>query len=214
MAVLRRHCDKCKQQFIVSELCVRKGYFYCKKCVAEIDGTYIRSKENIFKDAARKIALGQTEELQSKMSVTNQLGDIQSPIEINSLFESTQLDEQQTKDAMTILEKKMAQQMLSQALGYKYDEEEITLIKAPSTEHDPGGWVEVKKKITKKHQPGNSQLFIMFMTNMFGDKWKVSKELIHSKPQGYDSEPSTRDRKKVIALARQVLEANPDDTKG
>jgi hypothetical protein len=214
MAVLRRHCDKCKDQFIVSELCVRKGYFYCKKCAAEIDGSYIRIKEDIFKDAAKKIALGEPENLGNKTSLIQQIGDIESPIELSKVFERNDLTEQETIAAMTELQKRMAQQMLVQSLGYNFNEEEITLIKAPSTEHDPGGWVEVKKKITKKHQPGNSQLFIMFMTNMFGDKWKVSKELIHSKPQGYDSEPSTRDRKKVIALARQVLEENPDKSQG
>jgi hypothetical protein len=214
MAVLRRHCDKCKQQFIVSELCVRKGYFYCKKCVAQIDGDYRGLKSDLFKEAAKKIALGQINPDSTRASVSQQIGQLQSPIEISELFDIGTLTEEENKIAFTQLEKKMAQQMIIQALGYKYDEEEITLIKTPATEHEPEGWTEVKKRITKKHQPGNSQLFIMFMTNMFGDKWKVSKELIHSKPQGYDSEPSQRDRKKVIALARQVLEANPDDTKG
>ena len=214
MAVLRRHCDKCKLDFIVSELCVRKGYFYCKKCVASIDGSYNQLKSDLFKDASRKIALGQIDPDSTRANVSQQIGQLQSPIEISELFELGNLSEEENKQVFTQLEKKMAQQMIIQALGYKYDEEEITLIKTPETEHDPGGWTEVKKKITKKHQPGNSQLFIMFMTNIFGDKWKVSKELIHSKPQGYDSEPSTRDRKKVIALARQVLEENPDNTKG
>jgi hypothetical protein len=209
MAGLKRHCDKCKKQFIVSELTVRKGYFYCKTCVAGIDQTYSKIKTDIFKEASKKIALGQNPN-ENEMSVIQQIGDIKSPIDVNRLFENTKLTEQETKEALTELEKKLAQQMVVQSLGYSVNEEEITFIKAPQTEHDPGGWVEVKKKIYKKHQPGNSQLFIMLMTNMFGDKWKVSKELVHSKSQGYDSEPSQRDRKKVIALARQVLEANSD----
>jgi hypothetical protein len=210
LATLRRHCDKCKRKFIISELEVRKGYFYCKQCAATIDQTYTELKSDIMKDAAKKIALGDKDNKSN--SVLNQLGDIQCPIEIGKIFENNQLSEEETKQAYTELERKLTQQMIVQALGYGYAEEKIIFVKAPETEHDPGGWVEVKKEVTKRHQPGNSQLFIMFMTNMFGDKWKVSKELVHSKTQGYDSEPSQRDRKKVIALARQVLEENPDQS--
>lgn len=210
MAQLRRHCDKCKRKIIVSELSVRKGYFYCKKCLLELEKSYDHVKSDIFRDISKKVALQDPKPIGSRISVSQPLTTIQSDIDINKIFESNILTEQETNEAYCILEKRLAQQMLVQALGYEICEEKSTFIKQPSTENDPGGWVEVKKEVQKKHQPGNSQLFIMFMTNKFPDLWKVSKELIHSKPEGYDSEPNKRDRKKIESLARQILETDTD----
>lgn len=106
-------------------------------------------------------------------------------------------------EAMETLEAQLAGKMIVQALGYDYDELKTQYAKVD------GKWKAVKKERFKKHQPGNSSLFIFLMSNRFPDDWKVSKELI-TKQEGYDSEPSERARKQIESLARGVLENSPE----
>ena len=108
------------------------------------------------------------------------------------------------QQAISELQQKMARLMLVQAMGYQYEEEKITFIKVKNK------WVEKKKEIFVKHKAGEANLLIMFMTNKFPDEWKVSKELITTRKEGYDKLPGERDRKKIEALAGSILEKDTD----
>lgn len=112
-------------------------------------------------------------------------------------------------DGMHVLESKLASRMITQALGYDYDEEKITYVRNEQTKR----WRATKKEVSKKHQPGSSAMFMFFMTNRFGENWKQTKEII-TKKEGYDSNPSERTRKQITSLARDVLEANSDEPGG
>lgn len=114
------------------------------------------------------------------------------------------------QQAMSELERKMSRMMLVQALGYSYEDEKTIFVKKKNEETEEDEWEAIRKEVSKKHQPGNAQLFIMYMTNKFPDLWKVSKELLTGKIAGYDSNPGKRDRKKITSLARDILEANTD----
>lgn len=108
------------------------------------------------------------------------------------------------QQSMAELEAKLARMMLVQAIGYSYQDEKITYYK----DKENNKWQPHKKEISTKHQCGNPQLFIMYMTNRFPDLWKVSRELVTHKGESYDNSPSQRDRKKIVALARDILEAD------
>jgi hypothetical protein len=212
MAPLKRHCDKCREIEYITELVVRKGYFYCKRCIVEIDKSYSQTKSDLFKQEALKIATQNG--LKNTEYIISDIEKINNPLLNNKIFSNEKITEEEKSILCQELERDLCKEMIVQALGYNYKEEKLTLIKAPDTKKETGGWVEVKKEITTKRIPGNSQLFIMFMTNKFPDLWKVSKELVHSKTENYDAEPSKRDRKKIMSLARDILEANPDEPKG
>ncbi len=121
---------------------------------------------------------------------------------------------EQWEESMQVLERQLSSQILVQALGYDYEEERITYVKNPkySKETDEESieeWIATKKEHYIKHQPGNAQAFTLFMTNKFRDKWKMSREIINRK-ETYDKNP----RKQIVALARDVLEANSDESDG
>ncbi|MDD4984082.1 MAG: hypothetical protein PHH82_04580 [Candidatus ainarchaeum sp.] len=160
---------------------------------------------------SEKVATTPTDILGDKINITIPQGIFDTKIDLNEIFKSEDnkpLTEQQTSQAAMLLEKKLCQEMLNQALGYSYCEEKTIYIKVPKT----GQWIETRKEVTKKHQSGNSQLFIMYLTNKYPDLWKVSKELIHGKTESYDAEPSQRDRKKIESLARQLLDGNSSNS--
>ena len=107
-------------------------------------------------------------------------------------------------EAMDVLEIKLSSKMLVQAIGYEYTEEKTTSIPDPKNE---GKWIKTRKEKTKKHQPGSAAMFMFLMTNRFGENWKVTKELVTKKVM-YDKNP----RKQIIALARDVLEENTNES--
>ena len=113
--------------------------------------------------------------------------------------------EKQYKEAMYNLELRLSSEMMIQSLGYDYEEEKTTYKK------NGDEWVETGKQHLKKHQPGNSSMFIFLMTNRFRDNWKSSKEVI-TKKENYDSAPTERARKQIASLARDVLEANTSES--
>ena len=110
-------------------------------------------------------------------------------------------------EAMDILEAQLAGRMIVQAIGYDYEEEKTSYTKDKS-----GLWMAMKKERFKKHQPGNSTMFTLLMTNRFSDRWKVSRETINKKEE-YDSEPSQRVRKQIKSLARDILERDTSQQK-
>jgi len=110
--------------------------------------------------------------------------------------------------ALAKLENKLMVKMLQGALGYDYSEEEIVYDK--DIENDT--WVESKKKVQRKHQPGNANMFLAFMYNRFPDNWKQSSEVVTRK-EGYDSDPKLRARKIIESLGRTILEGDTDKSK-
>ena len=134
--------------------------------------------------------------------------------------------EKSYQEAMNKLHSMLSQWILVKALGYNYEEEKITYCKQGATRKKSGKdrrmiatynpqkkvhnskWLEYRKEIMKKHQPGSDQLLIFYMTNRFPDKWKVSRELLTGKAEGYDSKPGERNRKAIGSLGRDVLEQN------
>jgi len=129
----------------------------------------------------------------------------------NSLKQS--LSEEQKLDkliAEASLEMELVSHMLAQAVGYDYEETKTESIKDPK---DKTKWVEVKKTVNKKRQPGNAAMFIFMMTNKFRENWKSSREVV-SKKENYDANPSDRNRKQIECLARDILEANPNESSG
>lgn len=216
MSSLYKRCSRCKDNFLLTEMAKYKNGLYCPKCAI-----IVRSKnkspiiDGPLETMIKSTGIPQeTVDISKVLKDVTSLGDIIGHDLVKKVFQSNQLTAQEKNDAYIELEKNLSKQMLTQALGYTYNEEETTFVKVPESKSCSSEWIEYKKKITKKHQPGNSQIFIMFLTNKYPDLWKVSKELIHSKSEGYDSEPSQRDRKKVIALARQILESDTDNPKG
>ncbi len=202
---LRKRCCECKKLVIVSELRMHKGYFYCNDCFTIMNRTYTDTKSEIFRQAALKISRGEVDEDKNKLSISEKETKISLPDNISDTLNSIKDESKSSNEAAVLLEKQLSEQMLLQAIGYPYKEEKSIFVKSPQ-----GQWLNVKKEIVTKRMPGNSQLFIMFMTNKFPKLWKVSKELIHSKDEGYDSEPSKRNRKQIESLARQILEADSD----
>jgi hypothetical protein len=110
------------------------------------------------------------------------------------------------QDAMDELELKLSHLMLVMAKGYEIEEQKFKFLKNEKT----GRWNEVERILVKKHHPGEIQALIMYLTNRFPDKWKVSRELLTGKTESYDSKPGQRNRKAIESLARDVLEQNPD----
>jgi hypothetical protein len=118
------------------------------------------------------------------------------------------------QDAMSSLEAQLAGKMIVQAMGYDYVEEKIEYVRKDNVKGAGyNSWKETKKTKTKKHQPGNAQIFMFLMANRFEKNWKISKELV-TKEQGYDTEPSKRTRMQIEALARNVLEADTSESDG
>lgn len=144
------------------------------------------------------------------------------------LMEHIETDEEYQlayRQAMDELQSKMARLMISRAIGYDYEEEKTIYCKKDLIRKKKdnsttavynkqliggGRWIEYRKEIMKKHQPGDTQMFIFFMTNRFPDQWKVSRELLTGRIEGYDSSPGERIRRTIEALSRDVLEQNTD----
>lgn len=106
--------------------------------------------------------------------------------------------------AMQELEGKLTARMLMNAIGYDYEEEEITYTRKRN-EMDETEWTPFRKKIYKKHQPGDGKLLLSFLYNRFSSNWKNSTEII-SKKESYDSEPGQRTRRAIESLGRAILE--------
>ncbi len=112
------------------------------------------------------------------------------------------------EEAMDVLEAKLATRMIKQAIGYNYTEIDVSYSYNPKTKK----WTTLKKTRRQRHQPGNAQIFMYFMSNNYGDHWKDMKETVIKK-EGYDSSPSKRVRSQIVSLARDVLEANTEQPK-
>ncbi len=142
---------------------------------------------------------------------------------LSKQFEVDEEIQQSYLEAMDKLQNFLACQILVKGIGYDYTEEKtvyckqgITIGKVedgqekanynPRTKAKKGKWKEYRKEVFKKHQAGDTQALIFFMTNRFPDKWKVSRELLTGKAENYDSNPSERTRKAIESLARDVLE--------
>lgn len=140
------------------------------------------------------------------------------PAAINKIFgcnnKQFQLDGRQAEkcyqDALAQLQARLASEVLLRAVGYKYTEEEIFFEK----EQKGKVWRRTKKKVHKKQNLGSPELLIFYLTNKFPELWKISRELVTRKGQTYDDDPGIRDRKKIIAIARGVLEKYPVRTTG
>lgn len=112
--------------------------------------------------------------------------------------------------AMDRLEVRLAAKGIQQAVGYDYEETKTTYALDRNEKADC--WKATKKETTRKHQSGNPTMFMFIMTNKFGENWKNSKELVTRK-ENYDSDPAERNRKRIVSLARDVLEANTEKPK-
>lgn len=118
------------------------------------------------------------------------------------------------EDAMLALESKLASHGVIQAIGYDYTEEKTTFQYVPAEiSGKKGNWKPLKKEKTIKHQPGNASQFQFVITNLFGDRWKNSKEIVN-RIEGYDSSPAERNRNQIATLSADVLAANSSETEG
>ncbi len=213
MASLRKRCAKCFKVFTIDKMSIHNGHLYCPDCTLLIRNEKAAVGSEAFIKLCEKVATTPQDKLPNEIGIKIPQGIFDTRLELNEIFKSPTgqvLTEQEKNIAAAILERKLCQEMINQALGYSYCEEKTIYLKLPKT----GEWKEVRKEVTKKHQPGSSQLFIMYLTNKYPDLWKVSKELVHGKTENYDSEPSQRDRKKIESLGRQLLEGNSNNSNG
>ena len=111
------------------------------------------------------------------------------------------------EDAMSSLEANLTSRIVSQAIGYDYTEEKVTY------EKEDDEWVEKKKEVCTKHNPGSPKMMAYLMNNRFSENWKETKELV-TKKEGYDANPADRHRKQIESLATDVLEADTAESEG
>jgi hypothetical protein len=114
------------------------------------------------------------------------------------------------RNAMAEVQAKLASHLLINAIGYDYQEESVVYKSVIDEKTLRRKWVPDKKTVYTKHQAGDGSLLTLFMINKFPREWKVSKEIITGKSEGYDSEPSQRVRKVIESLGRDVLKGNTD----
>lgn len=111
------------------------------------------------------------------------------------------------------LENVLTNNMVTQALGYDYEEETVDYTRRADEDRGVGTavqWKKAKRRIVKKHQPGNSTLMMFLMCNRYPESWKVSKETI-TKKEGYDAKPSKRARIQIESLATGISEQDTDE---
>ncbi len=144
----------------------------------------------------------------SQVAIQNIFGVSRSGIDNYGL--RTKEGEEAYQRGMAELQAMMCHQMVIRALGYDYNEEKITYVKAKNQQTGEFEWKEVRKEVWKKHQPSNAELVEFFMCNKFPKDWKKSSELINKREPTYDAEPGQRNRKQVESLARNILEQNPE----
>lgn len=230
-----RVCSKCKQRKPATEehfyrhktgSHAGKLFTWCKSCFS-VHASEYRILKDGRKEALRTFVdrpsdLPYTEKIETKptkdgfrkkkrtFAPENILNLCKETIEI--LFGKCQIEktgdefEIIQKKAMDKLEKILTYSLVGQAVGYYVEEEKIKYVRSTVD----GGWVATEKYITKEYQPGNATLFTLLVTNKFPDKWKVSRELLTGKAEGYDSKPSQRIRKVIESLGRDVFEQNTD----
>jgi hypothetical protein len=114
------------------------------------------------------------------------------------------------------LENVLTNNMVTQALGYDWEEEIIDYVRKKEEEVGTGTgvqWIKSKRRIVKKHQQGNATLMMFLMCNRYPENWKVSKETI-TKKEGYDAKPSKRARIQIESLATGISKQDTDEHQG
>ncbi len=147
----------------------------------------------------------------SQQTIQDVFGCSRSGIDSYTIYEKQ--GEEAYQRGMAKLQAMLCSQIVIRSMGYEYQEEKIIYTKAIDSETRKQKWVEMRKEVYKKHQPSNAELMVFLMTNRFPDKWKVSKELLTGKVEGYDDNPSQRNRKIIESQAAGILAEDTEKPK-